>query len=92
MVLGRYKTTVILITLLCVMGGAYGFLVMPHQDKLDMVRRQVHEREMVLAARKAECVQLNKAVYDLQYTPSTIERVARSKFKMCRPNERLYRY
>jgi len=92
MILGRYKITVILASLLCVLVGAASFLVWPHQKKYQAMKEKLHERELVLAAREAECVVLNKVVYDLEYTAAAVEKVAREKYKLCRVNERLYRY
>ena len=56
------------------------------------MRKQVQQVERLLQEKKAERNKLNKLVYDLNHDPATIEKVAREKFGLCKPNEKIYKY
>ena len=77
---------------MCIMGGAYSFLVFPHQNKYNVMKEQKRNIELKLLATKAERTRLNELVYDLDHNPIAIEKVAREKFGLCKVNEGFYRF
>lgn len=78
--------------ILGVVGSVYTLLVSPHKMKREAMRKQVQQVERLLQEKKAERNKLNKLVYDLNHDPATIEKVAREKFGLCKPNEKIYKY
>lgn len=89
---GQYKALIFMCTLICLTAGAYVFFVRPHESVYNEMRRQTASIEKKLLAAKMERSRLKNLVYDLEHSALAVEKVAREKFKLCRENERFYRF
>lgn len=88
MKLGRVVVVVVAATsaYYAVFGGEYGMFTVWRLE-----RERDAEAE-ALAAVEAENEALRRYVEQLESDPATIERIARERFGMIRPGERLYRF
>ena len=63
------------------------FFLYPRYQHLRKNQQELKQRRTELAERKIESEKLRKNVDDLKNSKEAVERVAREKFNMARPNE-----
>ena len=63
-----------------------------HRESFTMLKKERDALERKLSQKKQERVELSRFVNSLKYERSAVEKVAREKFGLCYPGERIYKY
>lgn len=66
--------------------------ILPASHRLNQMKSRVAQLEEELAARRREAVEMEQFLRDLRDNPRAVEKVAREKFGLCRPDEVIYLY
>ncbi len=84
------KYVIVIIFILSSVAGIY--YILPQLKTNDLLREQNEASRKELVKNQAEFVKKQNMIQDLHDKPSAVDRVAREKFGMCRPGERVYKF
>ncbi len=82
---------VLLIFFLAASGAGF-YYIMPQLKANDALREQNEVSRKELVKNQEEFLKKQNMIQDLHDKPSAIDRVAREKFGMCKPGERVYKF
>lgn len=87
------KLEIVIITLfvLAIISGSI-IQIIPVYLQKRQAERNLQEKQLLLERVQDEYRSHLQEVHDLEHSPAAVEKVAREKFKYCRPGETIYLY
>ena len=82
---------IIALFVLAIVSGSIIQIIPAYQNKRE-AERMLREKKFKLEQVRAEYRSAMQEIHDLEHSPAAIEKVAREKFKYCRPGEKIYLY
>lgn len=67
-------------------------LLFPAYNDLKKMKARITEIEQELEKRKTEAMELRQLLLELETNPKAIEKIAREKYNLCKPDDVIYKY
>ncbi len=67
-------------------------MIFPAYNDMRKMKLRISDLERELEKRKSESTELRQLLIDIENNPKSIERVAREKYNLCKPDETVYKY